>query len=253
MWKAAKRAIDYAQKQGVTVVSSEGNQSDDLSHPQVDTTSPDFPPGSEEEREITNACVVVPVEVPGVIGVTAVGNTKQTDGDDDPNDYLKSYYSAYGISTADVAAPGGDFYYGRGTDGGPFGLVLSTWPSDIGCGRSVTDAGARYCYLQGTSMASPHAAGLAALIISRYGDSKSPQNGKMRPGAVEAHMQQTADPQPCPTELPLKGAPGQLTGEPFRTPNTRRPSGDLQECQGGPSHNSWYGAGQINALRAVTK
>jgi subtilisin family serine protease len=252
LWKAAKRAIDYAQKQGVTVVASEGNQSDDLSHPQVDTTSPDFPPGSEEERDITNACVVVPVEVPGVIGVTAVGNTKQVDGDDDPNDYLKSYYSAYGISTADVAAPGGDFYYGRGTDGGPFGLVLSTWPSDIGCGRSVTSAGSTYCYLQGTSMASPHAAGLAALIISRYGDSKSPQNGKMRPGAVEAQMQQTADAQPCPTELPLTGAPGSTRANlPYS--GIRRPSGDLQECQGGPGHNSWYGAGQINALRAVTK
>ncbi|MDX6422704.1 MAG: lantibiotic leader peptide-processing serine protease [Gaiellaceae bacterium] len=252
LWKAAKRAIDYAQKQGVTVVASEGNQSDDLSHPQVDTTSPDYPPGIEEEREITNACVVVPVEVPGVIGVTAVGNTKQTDGDDDPNDYLKSYYSAYGISTADVAAPGGDFYYGRGTDGGPFGLVLSTWPADVGCGRSVTNAGAMYCYLQGTSMASPHAAGVAALIVSRYGNSNTPQNGKMRPGAVEALLQQTADSQPCPTALPLTGAPGSSRANlPYS--GIRRPSGDLQECQGGPSHNSWYGAGQINALRAVTK
>ena len=143
MWKAAKRAIEYAQKQGVTVVAAEGNQSDDLSHPQVDVISPDFPPGSEEEREITNACVVVPVEVPGVIGVTAVGNTKQTDGDNDPNDYLKSYYSSYGVSSADVTAPGGDFYYGRGTDGGPFGLVLSTWPSEVGCGRSVKEDRAR--------------------------------------------------------------------------------------------------------------
>lgn len=251
LWKAAKRAIDYAQKQGVTVVASEGNQSDDLSHPQVDTTSPDFPPGIEEERDITNACVVVPVEVDGVIGVTAVGNTRQVDGDDDPNDYLKSYYSAYGISTADVAAPGGDFYYGRGTDGGPFGLVLSTWPSEIGCARSVTDVtGARYCYLQGTSMAGPHAAGLAGLIISRYGNLNTPQNGKMRPGAVEALMQQTADAQPCPTALPLTGAPGSSRANlPYS--GIRRPSGDLQECQGGPSHNSWYGSGQINALRAV--
>ena len=259
LWKAAKRAIEYAQKQGVTVVAAEGNQQDDLSHPQVDVISPDFPPGNEEDREITNACVVVPVEVPGVIGVTAVGNTRQVDGDNDPNDYLKSYYSSYGVSSADVTAPGGDFFYGRGTDGQPFGLVLSTYPSEAPCQRSVKEdpgtppfALTQYCYLQGTSMASPHAAGLAALIISRYGDLKSPQNGKMRPGAVEAHMQRTADPQPCPTELPLQGAPGSSRATiPYA--NSRRPSGDLQECQGGVGHNSWYGAGQINALRAVTK
>jgi len=252
LWKAAKRAIAYAAKQGVTNVAAMGNESEDLAHPEVDVISPDYPPGNEEERDITNACVVVPTEIPGVIGVTAVGNTKQVDGDDDPNDYLKSYYSSYGVGVADVTAPGGDFYYGRGTDGGPFGLVLSTWPSEIGCGRSVTAGAAKYCYLQGTSMASPHAAGVAALIISRYGNLKSPQNGKMSPGAVEAHMQQTADPQPCPTELPLKGAPGtSLQNTPYAA--ITRPNDEPQECQGGPGHNSWYGAGQINALSAVTK
>jgi subtilisin family serine protease len=257
LWKAAKRAIDYAHKQGVTNVAAEGNQADDLSHPTYDDISPDFPPGSEEEREITNACVVVPVEVPGVIGVTSVGNTQQTDGNDEPREFLKAYYSSYGVSTADVTAPGGDFYYGRGTEGQPFGLVLSTWPADAPCGRSVKEDPAApgvglttYCYLQGTSMASPHAAGLAALIISRYGDADSPQNGKMRPGAVEAHMQKTADPQPCPTELPLRGAPGSsLQNTPYSA--ITRPDGSPQECQGGEGHNSWYGSGQINALNAV--
>jgi hypothetical protein len=37
---------------GVTVV--EGNESEDLSHPTVDATSPDYPPGSAQEREVTN-------------------------------------------------------------------------------------------------------------------------------------------------------------------------------------------------------
>jgi subtilisin family serine protease len=199
---------------------------------------------------------VVPLELPGVIGVTAVGNTRQVDGNDDPDEYLKSYYSAYGVGVAEVTAPGGDFFYGRGTEA-VNGLVLSTWPSEIPCGRNVTEdpppaAGPSvYCYLQGTSMAGPHAAGVAALIVSRHGDLGSPQNGKMRPGAVAAYLQQTADPQPCPTELPAQGAPGSSRAN---TPyaNSTRPDGSLQECQGGEGYNSWYGSGQVNALSAVT-
>jgi hypothetical protein len=63
----------------------------------------------------------------------------------------------------------------------------------------------------------------------------------MRPGQVQAHIQQTADPQPCPSELP----------EGYE--DFTRPSGDAQECQGGRGNNSWYGSGQVNALNAVTK
>jgi lantibiotic leader peptide-processing serine protease len=92
----------------------------------------------------------------------------------------------------------------------------------------------------------PHAAGVAALIISRFGDLDSPQNGKMRPGAVAAYIQQTADAQPCPTALP----PGY---EAFTRPAPEGVDGAPQECQGGPGHNSWYGAGQVNALRAVLR
>ena len=46
---------------------------------------------------IRNNCAVVPVEVPGVVGVAANGNL-----------LLKSFYSSYGVGVTDVIAPGGD-------------------------------------------------------------------------------------------------------------------------------------------------
>jgi subtilisin family serine protease len=243
IWKAEKRAIDFATKQGVTHFASLGNDSDDRAHPTVDLISPDFPPDSEVARDVTNACVVIPLEVNGVVGVSAVGSTRQTDGDDDPNDYLKSFYSAYGVGVTEVTAPGGDsrFFTPQSVNG----RVLSTWPAELGGSLRLFDpepgpAGSWYRYLQGTSMAAPHASGVAALIISRFGDLDNPQNGKMRPGSVAANVQQTADAQPCPTVIP----------PPPTYPN--RPDGQPQKCQGGPGHTSWYGSGQINALRAVT-
>lgn len=237
IWKAEQRAIRYAQSQGVTVVAAAGNESDDLSHPTFDNISPDFPPGSEEEREVTNACVQIPVEIPGVVGVSATGNAHQDDGG-----YLKSFYSNFGVSAIDVTAPGGDSIFGQ-TAEAPNGRVLSTYPEELPCTRRLVDPTpptSVYCYLQGTSMASPHVAGVAALVISRFGSSGSPQNGHMRPGAVEAQLQQTADTQGCPGTLPAGY-------EDFTNAN-----GDVQECQGGQGRNSWYGKGQVNALSAIT-
>ena len=244
IWKAEQRAILFAEQQGVTVVAAAGNESEDLSHPTQDLTSPDNT--TPVPREVTNACVVIPVEIPGVIGVSADGNMRQNA--QDPNGgYLKSFYSSFGVSAVEVVAPGGDSLFGR-TPQAPNGRVLSTWPANIPCSRSVkeptsdpTYPTAVYCYLQGTSMASPHVAGVAALIVSRYGDLNNPQNGKLRPGQVQALIQQTADPQPCPQTLP----PGYSA---FVGLNSGLP----QTCQGGTGHNSWYGNGQVNALNAVT-
>ena len=215
----------------MTVVAALGNQSDDLAHPEIDLFSPDFPPGSAQEREITNSCLVIPVEIPGVIGVSADARALQ-DVNDTDSGYLKTGYSNYGIGITQVVAPGGTF---------PNAPVLSTWPADAPCLADVIDPGppnSTYCFLQGTSMASPHVAGVAALIISRFGNLNNLQNGKMPPGQVAAIVKQTADPQPCPDVLP---------------PNySLRPSGSPQNCQGGPGNNSWYGSGQVNALKAVT-
>src|SRR6185436_6171609 len=95
IWEAERRAIRFAMQQGVTVVASAGNQADDLTHPTQDATSPDDT--TPVTRDITNACAVVPAEVPGVITVAANGDLE-----------LKSFYSSYGIGRVDLIAPGGD-------------------------------------------------------------------------------------------------------------------------------------------------
>ncbi|RZT15190.1 subtilisin family serine protease [Kribbella sp. VKM Ac-2569] len=221
IWNAERRAIGYAQSKGVLVVASEGNDATDLSHPTTDVISPDFPPNSEVERNITNACAVVPVEVPGVVGVTATGSKR-----------LKAYYSSYGTSTADVAAPGGDRRLQIVEPGG--GRVLSTF-SSVGtiCAANLTvvENGAKYCYLQGTSMAGPHATGVAALLLSAHGD--------MSPGALSAGVQQSTNALSCPADLSIYAPFPQNSGAP-------------QSCQGGSAHNSWYGSGEVDALKAVS-
>ena len=148
-----------------------------------------------------------------------------------------------------VTAPGGDSVFGR-TPEAVNGRVLSTWLPNAPCTRSVKETSSDpseptvvYCYLQGTSMASPHVAGVAALIVSRFGNAESPQKGKMSPERVKAYLDQTADPQPCPVFLPP-------TYESFFDVGTE--SNTFAACQGGPGYNSWYGNGQVNALHAVT-
>jgi subtilisin family serine protease len=233
IWKAEQRAIRYALANGVTVVAAAGNENQDLAHTAIDTISPDFPPGSEQEREVTAACVVIPVEIPGVIGVSANGNLMQ-----------KAYYSSYGVGAVQVVAPGGDRRFQR-TPAAPNGRVLSTWPAalagDIPPSLLVKDCSvspcATYAYLQGTSMASPHVAGVAALVVSRYGGKGGGQNGQLSPGQVQAIITGTADPLPCPPN-PFNPGP------PFVFQAT---------CQGGNGSNSFYGKGQVNALAAVSR
>jgi len=204
IWKAEQRAIRWAMSQGVTVVAAIGNENMDLAHPAVDNISPDYPPGSAVTRDINNACVVIPVEISGVIGVSANGSQLN-----------KAYFSNYGVSVTQVVAPGGDRRFQDPGDGSG-GYVLSTFP------------GNRYALVQGTSMASPHVAGVAALLISQYGN--------MPQGAVQSAIISTADPVACP-------------------PNPFNPGGTgewLATCQGDEDYNGFYVNGQVNALSAVT-
>jgi len=218
IWVAERKAIRFAQSQGTLVVAAEGNQADDLSHPTVDATSPDNT--TPVTRDITNACAVVPVEVPGVVGVTATGNLRE-----------KSFYSSFGAATTDVAAPGGDSVLQR-TAAAPNGRVLSTYPASrmSACVRKVFDGTATYCYLQGTSMASPHAAGVAALLESATGKTG---------GALAAALRQATNPIPCPSDTSAYAFFPAVDG------------GTPQTCQGGVGHNGWYGSGEVDALKAV--
>src|SRR5438093_9831993 len=116
-WDAEQRAILFAESRGTVVVAAEGNEADDLAHPTQDITSPDDT--TPIVRTVHNDCAVVPVEVQGVVGVTADGNLMQ-----------KSFYSSYGVGKADVTAPGGDSILQR-TAASPNGRVLSTWPASL--------------------------------------------------------------------------------------------------------------------------
>ena len=216
IWEAERRAIRFAMQNGTVVVSAMGNFSDDLAHPTQDVISPDD--STPITRAIRNDCAVVPVEVPGVIGVGANGNLQ-----------LKSFYSNYGLGVTDVIAPGGDSILQR-TAAAANGRVLSTWPSYEPCTRQVVDSGAKYCYLQGTSMASPHVAGIAALIVSA---------GIPVPSAVAARIITTSDPIACPDVSIYAPFPSVSNGAP-------------QVCDGGTAYNSFNGFGQVNALRALT-
>jgi len=224
---AESRAIKYAQQNGDVVVAAAGNQADDLDHPTQDRTSPDdVPPQPPPVRDITNACIVIPTEVAGVVGASAVGPT-----------LVKSFYSSYGKQGVDVTAPGGD---SRSPDGTVNGRVLSTWPAALLAAtclpaRQVVDAsGATYCYQQGTSMASPHVAGIAALIKSQHPDWK--------PDKVAAAIRSTADPIACPADT------SDLVHFPLATDNLAP-----QVCKGGANNNNFYGHGEVNALSAVNK
>ena len=71
----------------------------------------------------------------------------------------RAYYSNFG-SVVDVAAPGGAQFFGNDSNG-----VLST--SNAGADGAAAD---NYLYYQGTSMATPHVAGVAALLFGAKSD-----------------------------------------------------------------------------------
>jgi len=155
------RAITHANREGSVVVVAAGNNNVDLDrnifngvhYPDLYASYCDGP---------TTVCV-------SATGPVAGGTTGPWIGVDE-----KAGYSNFGRSAIDVAAPGG-------TGGGAVWAACSTFSLQI----PVCRTGNFIVGLGGTSMASPHAAGVAALIVEQVGSN--------RPGQVRQRLHQTAD------------------------------------------------------------
>jgi subtilisin family serine protease len=200
--EAIGRAARYAERRGTLHIASAGNSNDDLaSDAIVDDSSPNDTLPVERTVD-PSECLDLPTQLPGVVTVTATGVQD-----------LKSYYSSYGHRVADVAAPGGDRYQIPDTPS-KNGRILSTMPNDS------------YAFLQGTSMASPHVAGVAALLKSEHPWAS--------PAMIQLMLKAQADNPGCP--------------------ETYDPDGNGVEdstCEGGERVNGFYGHGIVDALDAV--
>ncbi len=191
--ETVQRALDYAHTKGVTLVAAAGNQHQDLADPKTDATSPDFPAGATHPRTIDkDKCLSLPTEGRHVLGVTALGPSEKK------ADY-SNWTTKPGAGEVELSAPGGWFRDGFGTPSYRTNQneILSTYPLEVAAGGGLgrrqrqhhaagrgarhrsssarrrrlpgTSACGYYAWLQGTSMASPHATGVAALAVSAHG------------------------------------------------------------------------------------
>jgi len=177
--EAVRRSVAYSDSKGVVNVAAAGNEDYDLANKTDDVSSPDD--STATDRAVTNDCISLPTELPNVTVVASVDPTS-----------AKSPFSNFGDNKINLAAPGQ--------------AVYSTVP------------GGGYKILEGTSMASPHVAGVAALIRSA--------DPKLSPAQVRARLAQQANDLACPPAA----------------------SG---ECTGSAGNNSYYGEGLVDAAEAV--
>ena len=137
--EAATRSIKYAQGKGLAVIAAAGNEGVDIDNPTIDNGSPTDVPTPTKNRAV-NGGIRVPSMLDGVAQVSAVGQAYNVK----PGLSLgRAEFSNYG-DTIDFAAPGDQIYST---------VPLLFYPS----GYAVAD---------GTSMATPHVSGIAALIKS---------------------------------------------------------------------------------------
>ncbi|WP_328503740.1 S8 family serine peptidase [Streptomyces sp. NBC_00457] len=203
---AVSRASQYAERKGAVNVAAAGNENYDLAADEItDPVSPND--ATPTERVVDpSECLDIPTQLPGVVTVASTGAKG-----------IKSSFSNHGLGVIDVAAPGGDSTrFQTPAPPATSGLILGTLP------------GGKWGYMAGTSMASPHVAGVAALIKSTYPYAP--------PALVKALLYAEADATPCTDPYDIDGD-GKVDAV----------------CEGTKNRNGFYGWGTADALDAVTK
>jgi subtilisin family serine protease len=204
--EALTRATKYAETKGAVNVAAAGNENYDFAADEItDPVSPNDTTPTERVVD-PSKCYDIPTQLPGVVTVAATGAKG-----------LKSSFSNHGLGVIDIAAPGGDrTVYQTPAPPAVDGRILGTMP------------GGTWGYMAGTSMASPHVAGVAALIRSTHPEAS--------PAVVKSLLYAQADATPCTDPYDINGD-GKVDAV----------------CEGSKNLNGFYGWGMTDALDAVTK
>ena len=180
------QVMNYANRKGTAVVVSAGNSAFDLGRNRIPDEDGNYVKVSGLYASYCDAAATICVSATGPTKASLVATPAYPTRGEYVNieniDALASY-SNFGRAAIDVAAPGGNAI--------PVWAACSGFtihPALAGCRtrfyNSPTSFSGSVVGLAGTSMASPHAAGVAALIAGRVGHD---------PAQIGAELQQTAD------------------------------------------------------------
>ncbi|MCC6617113.1 MAG: S8 family serine peptidase [Anaerolineae bacterium] len=158
---AMSRATTYAYLHGVTIFASEGNDGIDKDH--------------------TGPIITLPADAEHVISIASVAPIGWATPTWDGNFDIPTGYSNFGRSAVDFAAPGGNFVYPGNENCVVAGLTRPCYVFDY----VFSTGNAGWYWSVGTSMAAPHAAGVAAIIVGENG-------GTMTPAQLRTEMQRRA-------------------------------------------------------------